>query len=72
MAAASPKRQLRLSYNLAADIGEKNNLAEKEPAKFKELAAAWDKWNSELVDPKWSPPQTGTGKKAGKGRAKVQ
>jgi len=44
-------------YNLKADIGEKHNLAEQEPAKFKELAAAWDKWNSELVDPKWPPPQ---------------
>ena len=59
-------------YNLAADIGEKHDLAEKEPAKFKELAAAWDKWNSELVDPKWPPPNTGAGKKAGKRRANVQ
>ena len=51
-------------YNLAADIGEKNNLAEKEPAKFKELVAAWDKWNSELVDPKWFPNRAGALKKA--------
>jgi len=42
-------------YNLTKDIGEKNNLAEQEPAKFKELAAAWNEWNSELVDPKWFP-----------------
>ncbi len=59
-------------YHLSADIGEKNDLAEKEPAKFKELAAAWDQWNSERVAPKWSPPQTGAGKKAGKGRAKAR
>ena len=56
-------------YNLKADIGEKNNLAEKEPAKFKELVAAWDKWNSELVDPKWYPDRTGVAKKAGKKKA---
>ena len=42
-------------YNLAQDIGEKNNLADKEPAKCKELASAWEKWNSELVEPKWFP-----------------
>ena len=42
-------------YNLAQDTGEKNNLAGKEPARLKELAAAWEKWNSELVDPKWIP-----------------
>ena len=42
-------------YNLAQDMGEKNNLADKEPARVKELAAAWEKWNSELVDPKWFP-----------------
>jgi len=58
-------------YNLKTDIGEKNNLAEKEPAKFKELVAAWDKWNSELVDPKWFPDRGGAGatKKAGKKKA---
>jgi arylsulfatase A-like enzyme len=54
-------------YNLAADLGEKNNLAEKEPAKFQELAAAWDQWNSELVDPKWIPNRGGAARnKAGK------
>jgi arylsulfatase A-like enzyme len=42
-------------YNLAQDIGEKDNLAEKDPAKLKELAAAWEKWNSQLIDPKWFP-----------------
>jgi arylsulfatase A-like enzyme len=42
-------------YNLASDIGEQNNLAEKEPAKRAQLAAAWDKWNAELIEPKWIP-----------------
>jgi arylsulfatase A-like enzyme len=43
-------------YNLARDIGEKNNLAAAEPEKLKELAAAWSQWNSELIEPKWYHP----------------
>ena len=42
-------------YDLSQDIGEKTNLAEQEPAKVKELAADWDRWNSENVDAKWVP-----------------
>lgn len=42
-------------YNLAKDIGEQNNLAEKEPEKFKELAADWDEWNKSNIPPKWAP-----------------
>ena len=42
-------------YNLTEDIGEKNDLAAKNPEKVKELAALWDGWNSTLVDPKWTP-----------------
>src|SRR6266542_3179487 len=42
-------------YNLAGDVGEQNNLAEKEPGKLKQLAAAWDKWNAELIEAKWIP-----------------
>ena len=42
-------------YNLAQDIGEKTNLADKEPEKVKELAAAWNAWNAELVEPSWRP-----------------
>jgi arylsulfatase A-like enzyme len=40
-------------YNLKNDIGEKENLAEKEPARFQQMAAAWDEWNSQLVEPAW-------------------
>jgi len=46
-------------YNLGQDIGEKQNLADKEPARLKELAAAWEKWNSGLVEPKWFPGRAG-------------
>ncbi len=40
-------------YNLAKDIGEKNNLAEKNPEKVKELSAMLMKWESELAKPLW-------------------
>jgi arylsulfatase A-like enzyme len=40
-------------YNLADDIGEKNNLAAKHPDKVKELADAWQRWNRELATPLW-------------------
>ena len=40
-------------YNLAQDIGEKNNLAAAQPAKVKELQAAYDAWNSQLAEPRW-------------------
>jgi arylsulfatase A-like enzyme len=40
-------------YNLADDIGEKTDLAAKEPEKVKELQAAWDEWNKGNVAPLW-------------------
>jgi arylsulfatase A-like enzyme len=58
-------------YNLKRDIGETRNLADKEPEKVKELAAAWDVWNHELVDPAWGPGANAAGKKAGKGKKKA-
>jgi arylsulfatase A-like enzyme len=42
-------------YNLANDIGEKNNLAGKEPGRYAELAAAWNEWNKGNIAPKWEP-----------------
>src|SRR5207237_4642257 len=42
-------------YNLKQDLGEKENLAEKNPEKLKELAAAWEKLNAGMVDPAWGP-----------------
>ena len=44
-------------YNLASDIGEKTNLADREPERVKELAADWARWNAELAPPKWFPGQ---------------
>jgi arylsulfatase A-like enzyme len=48
-------------YNLAEDIGEKNDLAAAHPEKAKELAEAWQRWNKELVRPLWG---TGGGARA--------
>jgi len=45
-------------YNLAEDIGEKTDLASKQPARVKEMAAVWEKWNATLVKPTWGPPRT--------------
>lgn len=50
-------------YNLDEDIGESKNLAASQLEKVKELAAAWNAWNAELVAPKWLPGKGG--KKAG-------
>jgi len=55
-------------YNLDTDIGEKDNVAEKEPEKFKELAAAWNAWNAGLVEPAWRPAPASR-RNAGRGSA---
>ncbi len=40
-------------FNLAADVSEKTDLAAQEPARVAELAALWDKWNSQQSAPLW-------------------
>ena len=55
-------------YNLKEDIGEKNNLAAKNPEKLKELAAAWDKWNADNIEAAWEPG--GGGKKGARAQKK--
>lgn len=50
-------------YNVTQDIGEKNNLADQEPEKVKQLGAAWNEWNKGNVAPAWGP-----GAKAGQGK----
>ena len=40
-------------FNLAQDIGESKDLAAEHPEKVKELMEAWEKWNSELMAPRW-------------------
>ena len=51
-------------YNLARDLGEETDLAGQNPAKVKELSAAWDKWNTHNIDPSW--PGTGGNRMNGK------
>jgi arylsulfatase A-like enzyme len=43
-------------FNLKDDMGEQTNLAAAHPDKTQGLAAAWQKWNSELIDPLWGAP----------------
>ncbi len=40
-------------YNLAADIGESNDLIEEEPEKAAALQATWDEWNKSNVPALW-------------------
>jgi arylsulfatase A-like enzyme len=50
-------------FNLASDLGEKNDLAASQPAKVAELQGLWDKWNAELKPPLWGPGEDGKAKK---------
>ncbi len=38
-------------FNLATDVGEKNDLAASQPDKVKELQIQWDQWNAQLAAP---------------------
>ena len=40
-------------YNLKEDISEERDLIDENPAKAKELQAAWDEWNKANVAPLW-------------------
>lgn len=40
-------------YNLARDIGEKEDLAAREPGRVRALSEAWRKWNAALAEPSW-------------------
>ena len=42
-------------YNVTKDIGEKENLAAKNPEKLRELAAMWDQWNAGNIEAAWGP-----------------
>lgn len=51
-------------FNVTKDIGEKTNLADQEPEKVKELAAAWDAWNTGNIPAKWAPGGGGGARRA--------
>jgi arylsulfatase A-like enzyme len=54
-------------YNLARDIGERRDVSGEHPDTVKELVAAWEKWNSELMEPRWqrANPNPPAGRRAG-------
>ena len=50
-------------YNLADDIGESKDLADMQPKKFREIAAAWTEWNKGNAEPLWIPAARNAKKK---------
>jgi arylsulfatase B len=44
-------------FDLAADIGETDNLADRKPDLAKELDSALQRWNAQLAQPLWGGPQ---------------
>ena len=38
-------------YNLAEDVGERNNLSSNEPARVSELQKLFDLWNAQQAEP---------------------
>ena len=61
------ERQLPELYDLAADIGEKNNLASAQPETVKKLEALRAAWNSQLIAPVFKGPAGPAKKGAAKG-----
>lgn len=56
-------------YHLERDIAEARDLADREPAKLKELEKMWNAWNAELKDPLWRRQDGRTQRRAGGGGA---
>ena len=46
-------------FNLASDIGEKDDVATEYPANLKELEADYTAWNARNVEPRWKPAARG-------------
>jgi len=53
-------------YHLGDDIGETTNLADREPEKVKQLAAAWTEWNRRNITPVWFPEDARADRAPGK------
>ncbi len=54
-------------YDLANDIGEKTDVAAEHPEVVKELKDAWEKWNAELMAPRWQRADGPAGRAAKNG-----
>ena len=62
-------------FNLAKDIGEKQNLATSNPAKLKELQAAYAAWDTRMEKPRWIRQDRNNSEPGGKlltGKAKAK
>ncbi|HEX3727845.1 MAG TPA: sulfatase-like hydrolase/transferase, partial [Pirellulales bacterium] len=62
----------RQLYDLAHDVGEQHNLVTERPELARDLEQAWQKWNSQLMAPRWrreAPAAKAKGKKAKARRA---
>jgi arylsulfatase A-like enzyme len=57
-------------YNLAQDIGEKNNLEPGNPERANKLWAAYKEWNGQLAEPLWRAQRARAKKAKGGGRKK--
>ncbi len=55
-------------FHLAADIGEKDDLAKAQPAKVKELYELWSAWNAEQADPRAARDKTARDRAAKKAK----
>jgi arylsulfatase A-like enzyme len=53
-------------YNLKNDISEKQDLASSNAGRFKELCAAWEKLDKQMVEATWTPGARNPEKKAAK------
>ncbi len=60
---SDPQTEARVTqprlYNLARDLGEKEDLATAHPEKVAELEALWKAWAAELKEPLWRPARQG-------------
>jgi len=62
-------------FDLAADMGEKNDLSQSKPDLFKDLQGRYAAWNKTLAEPRWGPPNAALGAfktKAEKAEAKAK
>lgn len=50
----SPNGQMTVLYDLSADIGEQENLAEARPEIVERLEEELERWNAELAEPLWT------------------
>ena len=51
----------RMLFDLAADIGERNDLTTAKPDVVKDLTVRYDAWNATLMEPRWGQPNRALG-----------